>query len=104
MSASMVIGGAEVAAKDHEVRDVAHGHRPRNVDLNRGDLITGTLTQSAIGTLVERSSRCIMLQHLQHLHNAETKPDPQPGCRIATEQIAEYSKQQRGSARYKRMH
>jgi IS30 family transposase len=36
-----------------------------------GDLITGTLNQSAIGTLVERSSRSVILLHLPHRHTAE---------------------------------
>lgn len=40
-----------------------------------GDLITGSLNQSAIGTLVERSSRYIMLVHLQHDHTAESVRD-----------------------------
>ena len=37
-----------------------------------GDLITGTLNQSAIGTLVERSSRFVSLVHLNNDHIAET--------------------------------
>ncbi len=40
-----------------------------------GDLITGTLNQSAIGTLVERSSRFVMLIHLPDNHEAETVRD-----------------------------
>jgi IS30 family transposase len=41
----------------------------------KGDLITGTLNQSAIGTLVERSSRFVSLVHLEHDHTAETVRD-----------------------------
>lgn len=37
-----------------------------------GDLIIGTMSRSAIGTMVERSSRVVSLIHLQHDHTAET--------------------------------
>jgi len=40
-----------------------------------GDLITGTLNQSAIGTLVERTTRYVMLLHLPHDHTAESVRD-----------------------------
>ena len=40
-----------------------------------GDLITGTLNRSAIGTLVERSSRSLMLLHLPGRHTAEAVRD-----------------------------
>jgi IS30 family transposase len=37
-----------------------------------GDLITGAKNQSAIGTVVERSTRFVMLLHLPHDHSAPT--------------------------------
>lgn len=40
-----------------------------------GDLITGTLNKSAIGTLVERTTRYVMLLHLPHDHTAESVRD-----------------------------
>ena len=40
-----------------------------------GDLIVGTMGRSAIGTLVERSSRFVALVHLKHDHTAETVRD-----------------------------
>ena len=40
-----------------------------------GDLITGTLNQSAIGTLVERKTRYVMLVHLPKDHTAESVRD-----------------------------
>ena len=40
-----------------------------------GDLITGTQNKSAIGTLVERTTRYTMLLHLPDGHDAETVRD-----------------------------
>src|SRR5699024_11586487 len=40
-----------------------------------GDLIIGKMNRSAIGTMVERSSRAVSLIHLQHYHTAETVRD-----------------------------
>jgi IS30 family transposase len=40
-----------------------------------GDLILGAHTRSAIGTLVERTTRYVMLLHLPDNHNAETVHD-----------------------------
>ena len=40
-----------------------------------GDLITGTFNQSAIGTLVERTTRYVMLVHLPGDHTVETVRD-----------------------------
>jgi IS30 family transposase len=40
-----------------------------------GDLIVGTQNRSAIATLVERSTRFVMLAHLPHDHTAETVRD-----------------------------
>ena len=35
-----------------------------------GDLITGTLIKSAVGTLVERATGYLMLMHLPHVYGA----------------------------------
>src|SRR5680860_1091963 len=40
-----------------------------------GDLITGTANRSAIGTLVERTTRYVLLVHLPHEHTADTTRD-----------------------------
>lgn len=40
-----------------------------------GDLITGAYNRSAIGTLVERTTRYVMLVHLPHDHEADTVRD-----------------------------
>lgn len=40
-----------------------------------GDLIVGTMGRSAIGTLVERSSRFVILAHIEYDHTAETVCD-----------------------------
>ena len=40
-----------------------------------GDLITGTANRSAIGTLVERTSRYVLLVHLPDQHTAEATND-----------------------------
>ena len=40
-----------------------------------GDLITGAANRSAIGTLVERSTRYVLLVHLPHEHTADTTRD-----------------------------
>lgn len=41
----------------------------------KGDLVTGSQNQSAIGTLVERTTRFVMLVHLPDNHEAETVRD-----------------------------
>jgi IS30 family transposase len=56
-------------------------HRPAIVDSRtrigdwEGDLIVGRMSQSAIGTLIERASRLVRLIHLPHGHNAEQLRD-----------------------------
>jgi IS30 family transposase len=48
-----------------------------------GDLITGMLNQPAIGTLVERTTRCVILVHLPQSHTAKAIRDGLVGA-IAT--------------------
>ncbi|PCC25716.1 IS30 family transposase [Glutamicibacter sp. BW78] len=64
-----VDGMAPIADRPAEADDrVVPGHW-------EGDLIVGTKNRSAIGTLVERSTRFVSLVHLSHDHTAETVRD-----------------------------
>jgi IS30 family transposase len=85
-----VIGGQRAAIPSEPSKqqgDLCHTRHPRVIETLRqprnhpqqkrkeGDLIIGTMSRSAIGTLVERSSRFVTLVHLQHDHTAETVRD-----------------------------
>ncbi|MHA7278009.1 IS30 family transposase, partial [Arthrobacter sp. Hz1] len=65
------------AIKAHPFKESTPSIKPGAVQPGHweGDLITGALNQSAIGTLVERSSRFVSLVHLEHDHTAETVRD-----------------------------
>jgi len=62
----------------HSCDLVSHNPPPRaraRPGRREGDLITGDGNRSAIGTLVERSTRYVMLLHLPIDHTAEAVRD-----------------------------
>ena len=68
-SSRFVVPMTPIAARPPEVEDRLEGGHWE------GDLITGTLNQSAIGTLVERVSRYTILVHFVGRHDAEQLRD-----------------------------
>ena len=70
MSAARAAGG-----HDHDRSATRRGRRPSVPGHWEGDLIIGENNRSAIGTLVERSSRFVVLLHLPGRHTAEAVRD-----------------------------
>jgi transposase, IS30 family len=82
---SGIVGMISISQRPAEVNDRAvPGHW-------EGDLITGTLNQSAIVTLVERSSRYVMLGRFDGAHDADST------CAVLTELIQRLPEQLRRS-------
>jgi transposase, IS30 family len=72
---SKIVGMISISERPAEIEDRAvPGHW-------EGDLIIGTRSRSAIATLVERSSRYVMLGRYEHRHDAEST------CEVLTELI-----------------